>query len=398
MAADAVIVGYGSILPQGQARSGLDRVLAGEGAATVWEEDPRLLVGRVPAGLVEERPGEDRAVALALRAAELAMADAGELGVAGERFACLFTVSKGGLASFGHLFSKTTATAGGKRHLTLSGQGSTYLTGLDPAAAARAVAERFGLRGAALALVSACSSGGHLLAAARAMIVSGRAEAVICGAADASLLSILLASYDRLGLLVHAGEAVDRGQWSVVSNNNSNGRGGMRPALTSSYRNGDGGGGFFVGEGAAAFVVTSAEWAKKKGRPVVARVAGSAAGSQAMSLVDMATDGVDLAHVCELALARAGLRPEEVDVVMVHGTATRAGERNEAAAVGRVFGTTRLPAVVGTKRLHGHLLGAACAAETAVLLRGMEAGRGWRVALKISAGFGGHISANVLVR
>ena len=325
---------------------------AGEMAATVWSENPRLMVGRVAADLVEERPGEDRSVALALHVAELALADAGELGVEGERFACLFTVSKGGLGSIGHL---------------VSGTAGDWFAAIDPAAAARAVAGRFALRGAALAPVSACSSGGHLLAAARAMIVSGRAEAVLCGAADASLLPIVLASYDRLGLLSHTGQDKN-------------------------------GGGFFVGEGAAAFVVTSVEWAKKRGLPIVARLAGSAAGSQAMSLVNLPTDGVDLAQVCELALGRSGVRPEEVDVVMVHGTATRVGDRNEAAALERVFGRDNLPAVVGTKWLHGHLLGASSAAETAVLLRGMESGCGWRVGLKISAGFGGHISANVLVR
>ena len=142
----------------------------------------------------------------------------------------------------------------------------------------------------------------------------------------------------------------------------------------------------------------------------------------------MPTDGDALARVGAAALQRAGLEPGQVDLVSLHGTATVDGDLNEVRALEQIFGpwvawvarAAEVP-VMATKGLHGHLLGAACAVESALLVRSMTTGRlpptftglgatpegriefttspprrtAARISLKLSAGFGGHICALV---
>jgi 3-oxoacyl-(acyl-carrier-protein) synthase len=397
MAADVAIVGCGCILPQGEGATALDRVLAGQSAAAVWSQDPRYVVGQVPAGLVRPVEGESRAVSLALRAADLALSDVGLSGVVGvpaDRFGCLFTVSKGALDRLVEIIGDL------RRNRPVS---SDWLMAIDPAVAARRIAAHYGWRGPVLALLSACSSGGHVLAEARALILDGRADVVLCGAADASLAPLVLASYQKLGLLAPVGP---------------NPAEICRPFAADRA-------GFYVGEGAAAFVVCSTDLARRLGLNVRAILEASAAGAAATGLVDSPADGAALGQVIRLAMARGGVSPGEVDLVVAHGTATRDGDLNETRALRAALGAAAAGVqVVATKPLHGHLLGAACAIETALLLRAMETGclapvanlkrrdpecdlnyvtaglRAARIhrAIKLSAGFGGHISVNIFCR
>jgi len=404
MSSDVAIVAVGSLLPQGESAAGLDRVLAGQSAAAPWPDDPRYVVGAIPEGTVPQVPGEDRAVTLALRAAEQAMGGAGDgaadeamrrltRDVPAERFGCIFTISKGGLDLLDRRFRPDNAGGRGEEALPMS---------IDPAAAVRRIAQRFDLRGPTLTVASACASGGHALARSRSLILEGRVDAVLCGAADASLQPLVLASYERLGLLARCGG--DRAPANIC-----------RPFAADRD-------GFFVGEGAAAFVLTSVEIAEQLGLTVLSRLASTASGATAAGLMTMPTDGVALARVGAAALQRGGIEPGQVDLVSLHGTATVDGDLNEVRALEQIFGPrpAEVP-VMATKGLHGHLLGAACAVETALLVRSMTTGRlpptftGLRatpdgriefttstprrttacISLKLSAGFGGHICALV---
>ncbi|NIA21953.1 MAG: hypothetical protein GWP05_08335 [Anaerolineaceae bacterium] len=406
MSSEVAIVAVGSLLPQGESASGLDAVLAGQSAAAPWADDPRYVVGAISEDRVAVVPGEDRAVTLALRAAEQAMSGGGwesaaddpmqrlAREVARERFGCVFTISKGGL----DLLDRRLRLGQGPR----PGEAAMPMS-VDPAAATRRIAQRFDLCGPSLTMASACASGGHALARSRRLILEGRADAVLCGAADASLQPLVLASYERLGLL---------GQLA---------RCGGDPAKLCRPFAADRDG-FFVGEGAAAFVLTSLEIAERLGLRVLARLASSASGATAAGLMTMPTDGEALARVGAAALHRAGIEPGQVDLVSLHGTATIDGDLNEVRALERIFGAraAEVP-VMATKGLHGHLLGAACAAESALLVRSMATGQlpptftglragpdgriefttsaprrtTARISLKLSAGFGGHICALV---
>lgn len=408
MSSDVAIVGLGCLLPQGESAAGLDSVLAGRSAAAPWPDDPHYVVGAIPEGTVPEVPGEDRAVTLALRAAEQAMGGAGDGAadeamrrlireVPGQRFGCIFTISKGGLDLLDRRLRRDVGGRPGEPAMPMS---------IDPAAALRRIAQRFDLRGPALTIASACASGGHALARGRSLILEGRADAVLCGAADASLQPLLLASYQRLGLLARCG-----GDPARV----------CRPFAADRD-------GFFVGEGAAAFVLTSLEIAERLGLAVQARLVSTASGATAAGLMTMPTDGAALARVGAAALQRGGIEPGQVDLVSLHGTATVDGDLNEVRALEQIFGpwvawvarAAEVP-VMATKPLHGHLLGAACAVESALLVRSMTTGRlpptftglgaapngrieftaspprrtAARTSLKLSAGFGGHICALV---
>lgn len=394
MSDDVVIIGIGCLLPHGEGDAALDRVLAGHCAARRWPVDPRFVVGQVPDDLVPHAPGDDRAVSLALRAAELAMADAGLapgfLAIPPERRACLFTLSKGALDVLGR------AAVG-----TEPMNDDAWFLAADPAAAARRIASRWNLAGPTMAVVTACASGGHTLSRARSLLIDGRADLVLCGAADASLHPLILGSYRRLGLLAAAD-----GDPSQV----------CRPF--SGDRDG-----FYVGEGAAAFVLCRRSVAARLGARPRAVLAACAEGAFATDLTTVPTDGRDLAWTISLALRRAGVAPEEVDLVAVHGTATRDGDLNEVRAIRLALGTQAdRVALLATKPLHGHLLGAASAVESALTVRAIETGRippikyqnidsilwdthdlpasdqvnSMTVAVKLSAGFGGQISVSVL--
>ena len=396
MSSDVAIIGVGCVLPHGEGQAALDRVLDGQCRAEPWSHDARYIVARVPDEWVGESDG-DRATAMALRAAAGAMADAGLAGgqlgdIAPERFACMVALSKGALGTVGQGHGEAGASDDGQ-----------WILQCDPAAALRRVAARFGLRGPMLTPVSACASGGHALARARALILDGRADAVLCGAADASINRIVLASYGRLGLLAPATRTA---------------REVCRPFSADRE-------GFYVGEGAAAFVLTSSRVAEHLAAHRRARLVASAAGALAAGPIRVPDDGRDLGHLVSLALDRAGMAAGEVDLVALHGTATRAGDLNEIRALRQALGdhAARVP-LMATKPLHGHLLGAASAVESALVVRSLETGivpaMAWpiaadprfraancprgrlraeiRTAVKLSAGFGGQCSVNVFRR
>jgi 3-oxoacyl-[acyl-carrier-protein] synthase II len=395
MSNDVAIIGVGCVLPHGEGDAALDRVLAGQCRAEPWSHDDRYIVARVPDELAGESDG-DRATAMALRAAEGAMADAGFIdgtlgNIAPERFACMIALSKGALGTVG------------QGHAAGDSAGGEWILRCDPAAALRRVAAQFGLRGPMLTPVSACASGGHALARARTLILDGRADAVLCGAADASIRRIVLASYGRLGLLAPATRAPPEV---------------CRPFSADRE-------GFYVGEGAAAFVLTSNRVAEQLAARRRARLVASAAGALATDLIHVPDDGCDLGYLVSLAIERAGMAAEEVDLVALHGTATRAGDLNEIRALRQALGEhAERVLLMATKPLHGHLLGAASAVESALVVRSLETGvvpaMAWprirdpqfraincpksglrteiRTAVKLSAGFGGQCSVNVFRR
>jgi len=390
MSDDVVIIGIGCLLPQGEGEAALDRVLAGHSAARRWAMDPRYVVGQVSDELVPLCGEEDRATAMAVRAAESALADAGLISPRGfgrippERRACLFSLSKGALDVLGRAVE----------------QGGDWVLAADPAAAARRMAARWDLAGPTLAVVSACATGGFVLSRARSLLAEGRADVVLCGAADASIRPLILGSYRKLGLLA----PTDRKPEEVC-----------RPFSADRA-------GFYVGEGAAALVLCRRSTVETLGVAAKACLASCAEGAFATDLTTVPTDGRDLARIIAQALGRAGLTPQDVDLAALHGTATRDGDANEAVAMQLVFGSRASQvACLATKWLHGHLLGAASAVETVLAIRalvtrrvppvsgnqcdgnmlGDDRGRPQevkcgRVAVKLSAGFGGQVSVCVL--
>ncbi|MGB3195239.1 MAG: beta-ketoacyl synthase N-terminal-like domain-containing protein, partial [Phycisphaerae bacterium] len=214
-----------------------------------------------------------------------------------------------------------------------------------PDAAARAVAARFGVTGGMAVPVTACASAGHAIVWGMRLIGRGVVDAVIVGAAEASIHPLVIGSYRRMGVLADAcGDPASS----------------VRPfSLTRR--------GFAIGEGAGVLVLESEASAGRRGADVVARVTGWAAGAHAASLTDVEASGETLARLMCEAMRRAGIRPAQVDYVHAHGTATVTNDLAEARAIRCALGkASGGVSVSSTKGSHGHLLGAATAVEVAV--------------------------------
>ncbi|HKA16384.1 MAG TPA: beta-ketoacyl-ACP synthase, partial [Myxococcota bacterium] len=188
------------------------------------------------------------------------------------------------------------------------------------------VAEHLGVRGPAYSLSTACSSGARALASARSLLRLGVCDAVIAGAAD-TLCGLTANGFTALS-------AVCDGVTTPCSRN--------RAGLT-------------LGEGAAVFLVESG--------PGGVQLHGVGESSEAhhMSAPDPSGAGAEAAM--REALADAGLSPDAIAYLNLHGTGTPLNDKMECLAVERVFGRA-LP-VSSTKPLVGHTLGAAGAIEAA---------------------------------
>lgn len=211
---------------------------------------------------------------------------------------------------------------------------------IDMAYPAMRMKERWGIGGPAWSVSTACSSSAKVFASARRLLEAGLCDAVVAGGADAYTRTVVEG--------FHALEAIS-------------------PVLTrplDARRDG-----INLGEGAAFFILRRAG---ENERGIA--LAGVGESSDAYHLTAPDPDGVGAELSMRNALADAGLSPEDVDYVNLHGTGTTYNDSMECAAVRRVFGD-RI-AASSTKPLTGHCLGATGAVETAVCWIALRRGRG----------------------
>jgi 3-oxoacyl-[acyl-carrier-protein] synthase II len=121
--------------------------------------------------------------------------------------------------------------------------------------------------------------------------------------------------------------------------------------------------GIVVSEGGCLYVLERLDDAKKRGAPVVAEIIGYAMNSDAADPV--VPEPERMAECMTLALKRAGIGPEEVDIISTHATATETGDQQEAIAIRQVFEGCANVQVNNTKSFIGHAMGAAGALELA---------------------------------
>ena len=122
--------------------------------------------------------------------------------------------------------------------------------------------------------------------------------------------------------------------------------------------------GFVMGEGAGALVIEDYEYAKARGAKIYAELVGTGMTADAFHLTAPHPDGLGASNVMKLAVSDAGMKPEDIDYINVHGTATPLGDISEIKAIVNVFRehSYRLN-ISATKSMTGHLLGAAGAVE-----------------------------------
>ncbi|MEO8217497.1 MAG: beta-ketoacyl-[acyl-carrier-protein] synthase family protein [Acidobacteriota bacterium] len=300
-------------------------------------------VGSLPPGAPPA--GQDRFTRLALIAADEAGEQArfSDSGIEPERLGTIIGTGMGGCE---------TLDAGYER---LYGRGLTRLPpNLIPSsmynAATSAVAARIGARGPAFSIVSACASSAHAIGQARDWIVSGRASMVVCGGSDAPLTIGTIRAWESLRVLAIENDHPERA---------------CRPFSADRI-------GLVLSEGAAVFVLESADFAAARGQKPLAEIIGFGMTSDAGHITDPSADGN--ARAMSMALSESGLSPGDVTYINAHGTATRANDLTETAAIKSVFGQNTAIPVSSTKSSHGHAMGASGAIELALTILSLREG------------------------
>lgn len=221
----------------------------------------------------------------------------------------------------------------------------------DIAAGHISIAHEF--RGPNFATVSACASSNNSLIDAFNLIRLGYADAIVAGGAEAAVFPAGVGGFNSM---------------KALSTRNDDPKGASRPFSGSRD-------GFVIGEGAAALVLEELEHAKARGAKIYAEVAGGGMSADAYHITATHPEGLGARLVMENALRDAGMKPEEIDYINLHGTSTPVGDRSEAKAIVEVFGDHAYKMnLSSTKSMTGHLLGAAGALEAVLSVKTLTDG------------------------
>ncbi len=193
-----------------------------------------------------------------------------------------------------------------------------------------------------IAVDSACASGNQAIGLASHRIRRGEWQRAIVGAADARVIAPNLMSFFLLGALITEEVLAERAS---------------RP-FSSDRR------GFVRSEAAATLVLESHAAARARGARIYALIRGFAHTNDSYHLTEGRDDCSAAIHAMAVAVADAGLEPQDIDVISAHGTSTRSGDRLETRAIKGVFGDRahRVP-VTALKSQLGHTTVAAGAVE-----------------------------------
>lgn len=348
MSRRVAITGIGIVSPFGRGQAAaLDALRnARSGIRTITSIDTSALhcriAGEVPPEAHEGlHRGHDRFTRFALIAAEEAAEQAGDLGLDGARVGVLIGTGLGGCETSEGSYRRFYAEK--SRIAPLSIPMSMYN------AASSAVSSKLGAKGISYSVVSACASSAHAIGLAAQAIRAGQADAVFAGGSDAPLMPGVISAWESLRVL-----AID----------NEHPEAACRPFSADRK-------GLVLAEGAAVFVLEAYEHAEARGAEILGEIAGFGATSDAGHITDPSSDGA--ARAMRLALDDARMTPADIGYINAHGTATRANDAIETAAIRAVFGAAAPPAS-STKSLHGHAMGASGAIELASSLLALRDG------------------------
>jgi 3-oxoacyl-[acyl-carrier-protein] synthase II len=215
---------------------------------------------------------------------------------------------------------------------------------------------RFVLKGASHVITSGCTSSTDAIAYAMRQIESGRLDWVLTGGADAPISLGTVRGFILMKILTE--------KWNHAPEK------GSRPF--SADRDG-----FVLGEGSWMFVLEEYEHAKARGAKILAEVCGYGSTCEAYHRVRLMECGEEPARAIGLAIEQAGIRPENVDYVNLHGTSTQLNDRIETRALKIALGEERAPQVPmsALKSQIGHPQGACGAAGVAATLVAMDSGQ-----------------------
>lgn len=207
------------------------------------------------------------------------------------------------------------------------------------------VAIKHNMQGPNYAIVTACASGTHSIGAAANTIRYGDADIMLAGGSEASTTPMGVAGFCAL---------------RALSTRNDDPKHACRPFDKDRD-------GFIMASGAGVLVLEEYEHAKARGAQIYCELSGYGATCDAYHMTAPTEDGNGAAHAMKLAIASAGMNPEDVDYVNAHGTSTPLNDAMETNAIKTALGEAAKKVMVSsTKSMTGHMLGAAGGVEAAV--------------------------------
>ncbi|WP_341841788.1 beta-ketoacyl-ACP synthase II [Chitinophaga caseinilytica] len=219
--------------------------------------------------------------------------------------------------------------------------------------AAGHISMRHGFRGPNFSVVSACASATNALIEAMYTIRYGKADVVISGGSENIINEPCVGGFNAM---------------KALSERNDDPKTASRPFDLDRD-------GFVMGEGAGALVLESYEHAMARGAKIYVELAGGGASADAHHITAPHPEGLGAMNVMTQALKDAGLQPEEIDYINVHGTSTPLGDIAEVKAIQQVFGEAAYDLnISSTKSMTGHLLGAAGAVESITIIKSILEG------------------------
>jgi nodulation protein E len=252
------------------------------------------------------------------------------------RSACIVGSGAGGLVTFETAY----------RDLFIFNKRATHpltLLRIIGSSAAAHVGIEFGVKGPTFATCSACSTATHAIGIARDYIQHGLVDVAIAGASESVINYGTMKAWQALHVLSPEG---------------------CFPF--SKKRNGT-----VLGEGAGILVMESLEHAQARGATILAELVGYGMASDSQDMVKPTVEGPSVAM--QNALDDAGLKPDAIQYLNAHGTATMDNDINETKAIKNVFGDHAYKlAISSTKSMHGHPLGAGGGIEAVACIRAMQ--------------------------
>ncbi|SHI32775.1 3-oxoacyl-[acyl-carrier-protein] synthase II [Cruoricaptor ignavus] len=196
----------------------------------------------------------------------------------------------------------------------------------------------YGFHGPNYATVSACASAANALIDAKMLLQLGKADVIVCGGSEAAVTASGVGGFNAL---------------MALSTRNDSPETASRPFDKDRD-------GFVLGEGAGCIILEEYEHAKKRGATIYAELKGGGLSADAHHMTAPHPEGLGAFLVMKNCLEDAGISPEEVDHINMHGTSTPLGDLAESNAIARLFGEHAYNIQINsTKSMTGHLLGAA---------------------------------------
>jgi 3-oxoacyl-[acyl-carrier-protein] synthase II len=200
------------------------------------------------------------------------------------------------------------------------------------------ISMRYGFRGPNFAVVSACASSTNAIIDAYDNIRLGRADIILSGGSEAVICEAGVGGFNAM---------------KALSERNNDPKTASRPFDKDRD-------GFVMGEGAGVLVLEELEHALARGAKIYCEIAGGGATADAYHITAPHPEGLGAKNVMHVALEDAGMKPEDIDYINVHGTSTPLGDIAETKAILSVFGDKAYDLnISSTKSMTGHCLGAA---------------------------------------